>query len=96
MPAGKRRSITVCMFASSYQRRQSWNEHIFITDFLSVSGQEAGTPESNVPKELEALLHVLREQGSKPELETALPRVDATGREEPVTAQSFLLESGLC
>ena len=83
------------MFASSYQRRQPWNEHIFTTDFLSVSGQEAGTPESKVPKESEFLIHVLHEQASRTELDNALPRVDAAGKEEPVAAESSCLKRSL-
>ena len=83
------------MFANSYQRRQPRNESIFITDFLFVSGREAGTPESNVPKEPESLIHVLHEQARRTELETALPRVDASGKEEPLAAESLCLKRSL-
>ena len=68
------------MFSNSYQRQQSQDETIFNTDFLYSSGQEAGTPESNVPKE---------------SADNALHRVDAAGREEPVAAESLLSQSNL-
>jgi hypothetical protein len=81
------------MFSSSYRRQQSQDEPIFKTDFLHASGQEAGTPESNVPLDTKALLKFLHEQGSNPELEHVLPRDDAAGREEPVAAESLLSQT---
>ena len=62
---------------------------------MFISGQETGTPESDVPKQSDVLIQALHEQGSKTGLETAPTRVDAARREEPVAAESFCLQRNL-